>query len=331
MIVSFSKPYYYEQTNIVVSFENGFSFTASGTKPLILGWRAVQDELTGIDKKEGDGETDAEQLFPNIVKGQSVAVKNCDVISKSTVPPKLHTEATLLTAMENAGATLDNGAILKGKGIGTQATRAEIIKKLFDTGVVETIKKGKTNYIQPTSKGLSIIRVLPEELYSPKITADWETKIADIVRGDYTEHQFMQDFILFIKNKVQEVKNSTTAVSFKKEKEVCGVCPLCGNDIYCFQKRDDKGKTESLSYYCADKCGFNLDTADQTFILRTGKKITEPEAKKFIDKKSIVLECKKKSGEGTYKGIFTFSLRKANNDKTYCNVMCEPVQSVKRQ
>jgi len=116
-----------------------------------------------------------------IQKGQAVTVRDCRTVSGKTTPPKLHTEATLLTAMENAGQQIENGAILKGKGIGTQATRAEIIKKLYDTGVVETEMKGKTPYIKPTRKGLTIIQILPPDLYSPKITADWETKIAKII------------------------------------------------------------------------------------------------------------------------------------------------------
>jgi len=327
IIVSFAKPYYYEQTDLTVTFTNGIKFTASGKKPLSMGWKDVQKALSGkegiTDAEEGEGEAN-EQIFPNITKGQMVTVQKCFSVPKKTSPPKLHTEATLLTAMENAGATIENGAILKGKGIGTQATRAEIIKKLFDTAVVETEKKGKTNYIKPTAKGISIIRILPQDLYSPKITADWETKIAQIAEGKATEDDFMRDFTVYIRAKTEQIKTTDTGVSFKKEREVFGNCPWCGQPVYKYQKKDEKNKVKSTSYYCSGKCGFNLNCDDQTFIIRTGRKITESEAEKLISKKFIVLECKNKSKEGTYRGEFTFKERIVG-DKKYCNVECVPV------
>jgi DNA topoisomerase-3 len=329
LIVAFSKAFLYEQTTINVTFPNGFVFSASGKKPISLGWKAVQDALNGKEEDSDDAdEADAEQIFPNIAKGQTVTVRGCAVVPKKTTPPKLHTEATLLSAMENAGASIENGAILKGKGIGTQATRAEIIKKLFDTQYVETEKKGKTNYIKPTAKGLSIIRVLPPDLYSPKITADWETKIAAIAEGKSSEADFMQAFKTFINAKVCEVKENETGIVFKKEREVFGVCPWCESDVVMYQRKDDKGKVTSHSYYCTDKCGFNLENTDDTFISRLGRKLTDAEAKKFVAKGFLTLSCKKKSGDGTYMGEFTFKSRESNG-KTYCNVMCEPVRAKK--
>jgi len=327
MIVSFSQPYIYEQTTISVTFPNGFIFTASGRKNISMGWKAVQESLLGKDKSEDDvRDSNEEQLFPNISKGQQVNIKRCFSVPKKTTPPKLHTEATLLTAMENAGAYIDNGAILKGKGIGTQATRAEIIKKLFDTGVIETTIKGKTNYIQPTAKGLGIIRVLPKELYSPQITADWETKIAKIAEGKYTEDDFMIDFIAFIKDKVREVKESETNISFKKEREVFGICPWCGKDIHRYTKKNDKDKVENISFYCSDKCGFNLDTSNQTFTIYLNRSITEAEAKRFISKGSLILNINKKSGDGTYRGEFVFRER-IYNSKKYCNIQCNKMNA----
>ena len=137
--------------------------------------------LLGHNEEENE---EKDQILPHLTKGQTVNIKECKTLQKKTTPPKYHTEATLLTAMENAGASLGkDGAILKGKGIGTQATRADIIKKLFDVEYVQTLKKGKTNYIIPTEKGMRIVNVLPSELYPPKITADWEMKIALIVMG----------------------------------------------------------------------------------------------------------------------------------------------------
>lgn len=321
MIVSFSQMYVYEQTSISVRLADA-TFTASGKKPVEYGWTAVQEKLGGRNADE-DGEGDsAGQIFPELKKGQTVTVKSCKTVPKKTTPPKLHTEATLLTAMENAGATIEGGSILKGKGIGTQATRAEIIKKLFDTGYCETQTKGKTNYIIPTAKGLSIIRVLPPELYSPKITADWETKIAKIADGSMTEQEFMDEFCAFIRAKVQEVKTTDTGITFKKERQVYGKCPFCGGDVYRYQAAGEK----KVRFYCGDKgCPFSVDTENPTVTTWTGKKLTEKQCIQLIAKKFLVLDCKRKSGEGTYKGKFVFTKREVGG-KTFTNLQCEPVK-----
>lgn len=331
ILVSFSEPFKYEQTNVVVTFSNGMRFTAHGTKPISQGWKAVQDSLSGVDKtdEEDNKDENAEQIFPNLQKGQTVTVGKCECVPKKTTPPKLHTEATLLTAMENAGQHIENGAILKGRGIGTQATRAEIIKKLFDTEVVETKKSGKTSYIIPTQKGLSIIRILPSELYSPKITADWETKIAQIVDGTATEDDFMREFVAFIRAKTEQVKTSETAgVSFFKEREVFGVCPWCGEPIYRFQEKNNTGKKVVKSrYYCSDKnCNFQVYTDNIVFKTRTARNMTEIEAQKFIRRGFLVVDCKRKTDGQTYRGEFTFGKRETKDKTICCEVKCEPVK-----
>ena len=229
--------------------------------------------------------------------------------------------------MENAGATIEGGAILKGKGIGTQATRAEIIKKLFDTGYCETQAKGKTNYIIPTAKGITIIRVLPPELYSPKITADWETKIAKIADGKMTEREFMDEFTTFIKAKVQEVKTADTGITFKKERQVYGQCPFCGGEVYRYQANGEK----KIRFYCGDKdCPFSVDTENYTVTTWTGKKLTEKQCIQLIAKKFLVLDCKRKNGEGTYKGKFTI-IQKEVGGKIFTNLKCEPVKPEKKR
>lgn len=326
-LVAFSRAYKYEQTSVEVTFPNGMKFSASGKKPVSLGWKAVQQALSGKaeDDREGEGE-DSEQLFPDIQKGQTVTVRDCRTVAKKTTGPKLHTEDTLLSAMQNAGQQIENGAILKGKGIGTQATRAEIIKKLYDMGVVETELKGKTPYIKPTKKGLNIIRILPPDLYSPKITADWETKIAEIVGGKENEENVMREFEDYIKAKTQQVKSMTVeGVSFTQEKESFGPCPWCGSPVYRFQEKNAKGKVIETRYYCSEKCDWSMKTDDMTFTTRLGRKITDAEAVKFITKKFIVLDCKSKGGGNKYRGEFTFVSR-VSAGKRYCNIKCEPVK-----
>lgn len=331
MLVSFSAPYKYEQTNITVAFANGMKFKATGKRPVSEGWKSVQVRLNGKEKEEAEDETEAQQIFPSIQKGQIVALENCIVVSGKTTPPKLHTEATLLTAMENAGQHIENGAILKGKGIGTQSTRAEIIKKLFDTGVVETEMKGKTPYIKPTKKGITVIQILPPDLYSPKITADWEMKISEIVDGAETEESVLQQFEKYIRDKTEQIKSMTPQVSFSKEKEVFGLCPWCGKPVYRYCDKDDKGKVTSTRYYCSEKCGWNLKLDDCTFKTRLGRSLSDAEAKRLIAKKIIVLTCQyQDKSKGTYKGEFTFYER-IDGEKRYCNIHCVPVKATRKK
>lgn len=324
-LVAFSKAYRYEQTSLEVTFSNGMKFTASGKKPLSLGWKAVQQALGGKEENDGEDGENPEQLFPDIQTGQAVTVRDCQTVARKTTSPKLHTEDTLLAAMQNAGQQIENGAILKGKGIGTQATRAEIIKKLYDMGVVETELKGKTPYIKPTKKGLNIIRILPPDLYSPKITADWETKIAEIVGGKENEESVMREFEDYIKAKTQQVKSMSVDVSFAQEKESFGPCPWCGSPVYRFQEKNAKGRVTETRYYCSEKCDWEMKTNDMTFMTRLERKITEAEAVKFIAKKFIVLDCKSKGGASKYRGEFTFVSR-VSAGKRYCNIKCEPVK-----
>lgn len=319
MIVSFSEKYIYEQTSVEVTFANGVVFGANGKRPAQQGWKAVQEALEGKAEEEKDEEKDEEQIFPNILKGQSVRVVRCEPTAKKTTPPKLHTEATLLTAMENAGQTLGaDGAILKGRGIGTQATRADTIKGLFDMGYVITEKKGKTNYIVPTLKGRAVKAVTPNELSSPKITAEWETKIDHIAKGEMTENQFMGGFEEFIRDKVFEVKNATVDVgnAFSNERQSEGDCPWCGQPVYKFLNKE----TKVLSYYCSAKCGWNISSDNRTVQTWTGKMLTENNIRKLMLQGCVVLEVAPLNGGKAFKR--RFEVRKVEkSDKTYCNIV----------
>lgn len=251
ILVALSKPYVYRQTNVAIQAQD-VVFRATGKSPISMGWKGVQERLSGKEEAE-EGEDEEEQTFPALSKGQVLTIKECSAQEKATTPPKLHTEATLLTAMENAGATIENGAILKGRGIGTQATRAAIIKTLFDRGYIQN--KGRTKSIIPTSMGLGVIRVLPKELYSPKITANWETIIADIAAGKKDEKAFFDEFLPFIERMTSTIKGTETGVTFAKEREAFGKCPFCGSDVYAKERKEKK----DTFYFCGNKeCSFGL-------------------------------------------------------------------------
>lgn len=325
VLTALSKPYIYEQTDMEITSCKTV-FTAQGTKTLEYGWKAVQERLFRKDIFNSSNARNTPVNLPKLILNQKVHFISCSVTSKKTTPPKLHTEASLLTAMENAGASIEGGEVLKGKGIGTQATRAEIIKKLFDCGYCELQKKEKTNYIIPTAKGLQIIRVLPSELYSPKITADWEEKISLIVSGKMTEEEFMSNFTKFIADKVNEVKSSNTGIVFKKEHQVYGKCPFCGKDIFRYQKKGEK----KISFYCSEKsCQFSINTDNPTVYAWTGKKLTEKQCLDIIADGHVVLDCKLKNGKGVYKGNF-IPVKKEIGEKVFTNLRCEPLMPSKK-
>lgn len=329
-LVALSPAFKYEQTKVAVTFENGLKLTASGKKPVSFGWKGVQLALQGKEEVE-DEEKEEEQLFPALQKGQTVSVVDCRVVAKKTTPPKLHTEATLLTAMENAGQHIENGAILKGKGIGTQATRADIIKKLFDTQCVETKTSGKTNYIIPTQKGLSVIAVLPPELYSAKITADWEMKIAEIAEGKATEDDFMGAFIAFIREKTRQVRNTDklSGISFFKERTTYGICPWCNEPVYRWQDTGKSvGRKMVYKYFCSNRsCRFGIYNDNKVFQTRLNRNATEKEIKRLMAKGFFSAEAKKVSDRTkTYRAVFTLVKKeKEINGETvvFADIGCE--------
>ena len=317
LIVAFSKPYIYEQTKVTIRAQN-IAFNATGNRPLSIGWKAVQESLAGKDgEEEKEGEGQEEQVFPELVKGQILSVEDCLVTKKTTTPPKLHTEATLLTAMENAGATIEGGNILKGKGIGTQATRAAIIQMLFQRGYIRN--KDKSRYIIPTSTGVGVIHVLPPELYSPKITADWESMIAEIANGKKTEKDFFDRFVPFIQKETQAVKDAETGVRFSKDKEIIGICPFCGGEVYAWT--DEKAKESK--YYCAagsrkdENCRFSV--SDKGMLALTKRRLTEKQMKELVNHGSIRTKIYFKKGtESATKKIFI--KKKEINGKIYAGL-----------
>lgn len=325
ILVALSDKYKYRETVVNVTFPNGMVFTANGKIPVSEGWKRVQKSLMGKNIEEDTPKEEVEQEFKNITLGEEVELDNILVVTKKTTPPKLHTEATLLTAMENAGALVEGGAILKGKGIGTQATRANIIKQLFDKGYVKNQTKGKTNYLIPTKQGMSVIKVLPAELYSPKITADWENQIAEIVSGRLTEKEFMDNFERFIREKLIQIRNNKIEnVDFSFDKDVVGKCLWCKSDV-CMGEFKDKDGKKVESMYCTNKeCKFSIRKDNLIFKLRTGKNLTAQQMKKLLTNGSIEVKCVSKTNVA-YTGIF--SVKK--NDKGYADIVCDLPQKSK--
>lgn len=300
LLTSFSKPCRYAETKISVSMPGGFTFDALGRTVLQEGFKRTQKQLSKKilrndgSEEDSDSAASGQNIPEDLHVGDLLSIQACSIQTGTTTPPALHTEATLLTAMENAGAKLENGSILKGRGIGTQATRSEIIKNLFDKGYIAGEKKGKKISLIPTKLGLNVIKALPKQLYSPKITADWETMIADIVSGKSTEDDFMKNFSSFIRTALDELNQmSTEGIDFSKENISLGGCPWCGNPVYAAKSKKDKN---SENFFCSAKCGFFLNSENKLYKARTGRSLTEAKISKLLKNGSMKEKCISKTG-----------------------------------
>lgn len=212
----FMKDYLEEKTNAYLDI-SGVRLRATGTVLIEKGFY----ELLGVNK--------IDTPLPSLKEGEFVDIEKINLNSFKTKPPINYTEGTLLSAMENVGKEIeeeDFSKILKETGgLGTPATRAEIIEKLKRNGYIELRK----NFIHPTEKGINIIKVIePYELCKPEITADWETKLAMVENGDLSPGKEMDIFKEYIKTMTDQIMNERDKY---KEGTVIGKCPRCGERV----------------------------------------------------------------------------------------------------
>ena len=206
----------YAETVITVECA-GHSFTAKGKTVLAPGWK-----MFDLDQSE------KQMALPEVAEGQELPVSGTTVKTGKTTPPKHYTEDTLLSAMETAGAK-DMPEDAERKGIGTPATRAGILEKLVSSGFVERKKSKKIVNLIPTSTGTALITVLPEQLQSPQLTAEWEHRLKRIERGELDAEGFMEGIATMIRELIQTyTKVPGTEILFPPEHEVIGKCPRCG-------------------------------------------------------------------------------------------------------
>lgn len=208
----------------------GVSFSVKGKQIMDMGWKAMEKVYRNALKSAPVEETAAQELPPLNDQMTFLPVK-ASVQEGKTSPPRSYTEATLLSAMENAGAeeTPDDA---ERKGLGTPATRAGIIEKLVKTGQIERKKGKKGCVLLPTQKGVSLITVLPEELQSPLLTAEWELKLKQIERGELESTLFLEEIMEMIRGLVQSSHSvPESSVLFAEETKSIGVCPRCGSAV----------------------------------------------------------------------------------------------------
>jgi len=223
----------YEQTNIVASVGDE-SFKAKGKRIINMGWKAIYDN--SFEDEDNNGGL-KDQTLPLVTVKERLTQEGLKVTSGITQPPAYYTEGTLLTSMEHPNRNMTCG-------IGTVATRADIIEKILGSFLIE--KKGISLHI--TSKGKQLLQLVPKDLKTPDLTANWETKLEQIATGQLKKEQFISDIKNYAKALVIEIKNSSA--QFKHDNVSREKCPDCGK--FMLEVTGKKGKM----LVCQDRaCG----------------------------------------------------------------------------
>ena len=254
LLFATAEPHIFEAVTAVFSCA-GTDFTARGKTVLAEGWKELERRYRATlkDKPEAeDGENEGVTL-PELSEGQGFPNPAAKVTEHTTTPPKPHSEASLLSAMERAGNE-DTDPDAERRGLGTPATRAAVIEKLVKGGFIE--RKGKQ--LLPTKDGTNLVCVLPDSLTSPQLTAAWENNLTQIAKGNADPTAFMQGIEAMARELVKTYASvlGEKQALFKTEKTELGKCPRCKSPVY-------EGKK---NYYCSNKeCGFTMWKNDRFF------------------------------------------------------------------
>lgn len=249
LLCATAKAHRYEAVTAEISCA-GHTFTAKGKSVLREGWKEVERLFRNGLKQKAEEKEKEDMALPELLKGQSFEPVSARIREGKTSPPKHYTEDSLLAAMETAGAA-DMPEDAERKGLGTPATRAAILEKLVSTGFVERKKK----QLIPTEKGTNLIMVLPEEVKSPLLTAEWEARLKEVERGELDPEEFMKGIADMSSHLVET--HSAPKEEFaglfpdtkRNRREAVGTCPRCGAPVY------------------ENKKGFSCDNRECTFML----------------------------------------------------------------
>ena len=278
-------PYVYEAVTATFTCA-GKEFTAKGKTVLSPGWKEIDRRFRFSLKTDSDEDAEAVRELPELKEGQTFSDVAASVTEHFTTPPKPYTEDTLLSAMERAGAE-DMPEDAERKGLGTPATRAAILEKLVQMGFVQ--RKGKQ--LIPTKDGINLAVVLPEALTSPQLTAEWESRLTEIAKGQADPDEFMAG----IEAMTRELVKTYSCISedkqklFQAERVAIGTCPRCGEAVYEGRK----------NYYCGNRaCQFVMWKNDRFF---------EERRKAFTPKIAAALL---KDGKAKVKGLYSMKTGK---------------------
>ena len=283
LLFATAEPHIYEAVTAVFSCADT-EFTARGKTVLSDGWKEIEHRYRATLKDKPDPEDGENEgvTLPELSEGQGFPNPAAKVTEHTTTPPKPHSEASLLSAMERAGNG-DTDPDAERRGLGTPATRAAVIEKLVKSGFAE--RKGKQ--LIPTQNGAALVSILPDMLTSPQLTAEWENNLTQIAKGAADAGEFMRRIEAMARELVKE--NSTAdkdkaAFTGGEEKPSIGKCPRCGSPVH-------EGKK---NFYCSNwECAFTMWKNDRFFEER---KVT------FTPKIAAALL---KSGKANVKGLYS--------------------------
>ena len=226
-------PFEYEQTTMKAS-AGGEIFTAKGKIVKQAGWKEVY-EGAWTEEEEEDF-----QKLSDIQEGEKLKIERVELTAGKTKPPAPFTEATLLSAMENPVKYLEHADEKAAKtlgetgGLGTVATRADIIEKLFHTFLME--KRGNDIYL--TSKAKQLLELVPEDLKKPELTADWEMKLSEISKGKLQKDLFLKEIRGYTEDLIREIK--TGEGTFRHDNLTNTKCPVCGKRMLAVNGKNSK-------------------------------------------------------------------------------------------
>ena len=290
LLCAVGEPHRYAETALTTICA-GEEFTAKGKVVLSEGWKAVERKMLG----ELLGKQKEAVVLPDAQEQSQCSVADAELKEGQTSPPKSYTEDTLLSAMQAAGAdSMPEG--VERQGIGTPATRAATVEKLVQKGFLERKGNKKTKVLLPTDKGKALITVMPEEIQSPEMTADWETKLLQIERSEMEPETFMTEIKEMISSLVTTTEARKGANALMKNK-IIGVCPNCGANVV----EREKG------WFCeSNPCRFVL-WKDNAFFKRLGKRLDAHVADKLLrDGRVRLKDCKSAKGK-TYNATVLLS------------------------
>ena len=290
LLCAVGEPHRYAETTIITICA-GEEFSAKGKVVLSEGWKAVERKMLG----ELLGKQKEPAVLPDVKEQSQCSIAGAELKEGQTSPPKHFTEDLLLHAMETASAdSMPEG--VERQGIGTPATRAATIEKLVQKGFLERKGTKKTKVLLPTDKGKALITVMPEAIQSPEMTADWETKLLQIERGEMEPGEFMTEIKEMISSLVTTTEAAKGANALMKNK-IIGVCPNCGKPVV----EREKG------WFCENReCRFVL-WKDNAFFKRLGKRLDAHVADKLLrDGRVRLKDCKSAKGK-TYNATVLLS------------------------
>lgn len=290
---------------------NGMVFKVHGQTICHHGWKEFENAWKQYDKTVKQEDSKEEAKLPNLYEGMILENVQTKITEHFTQAPRHFTEDSLLLAMEKAG-TEEMGKEVERKGLGTPATRADIIEKLVKDGFV----KRENKQLLPTEDGIKLITVLPDVIKSPKLTADWENALTFVAKGEYTMQEFMNGIEEMVQNLVQ-----TYHYISKEEKSmfgpsrttqmVLGKCPKCGNEVV-------KG---TFGAYCKGKCGMAVGRA-------MGVTLSDSQVKSMLEGQKTLIKglTGKKGSYDVYlipEGIEDFSYRKDGKEVKGSQYKCK--------